>query len=75
MFFPDENLKFFDNYSLAYEQRKDIWISRYRDNDFPKASEIIKVKIIVEWNGNCCFLVKFIPHVWLQWYEILFILS
>jgi hypothetical protein len=41
----------FDNYDLAWDRRRDIWISRYRYEQQPKAGEIMEIKITIEWNG------------------------
>jgi hypothetical protein len=49
--FTDRNLKYFDNFDLAWNARKNIWISRYRYEQPLKAGEIIDVKVVIEWNG------------------------
>jgi hypothetical protein len=50
MIFTDSNLKVFDNYDLAWDKRRDIWINRYCYEQQPKADEIIDSKIVIEWN-------------------------
>jgi hypothetical protein len=46
--FTDNNLKVFDNFDLAWNTGNNIWVSRYRYEQSPKAGEIVNIKIATE---------------------------
>jgi hypothetical protein len=58
MIFTNKNLKVFDNFDLAWNARKNIWINRYRYEQLPKVGELISFKIAVEWNGAETILMR-----------------
>jgi hypothetical protein len=64
MIFTGSNLKMSDNYDLGWDRRRDIWISRYKYDQQPKAGEIIDAKIAIEWNGTVIIVDWKIYTLW-----------